>query len=135
MEESMASFEQLDLLLGEALENMMAAAAEIRALDAQKAKDYLRHIGMAIKELWAIREDVYSIRPDIKRDFVAEFECDPQRYEQLNGLHHRAVIAEEEGDIASARALYTELRNTSTYDWFKLLVEAGLFRTSEAERT
>jgi hypothetical protein len=70
MEELMASFEQLDLLLGEALENMMGAAQEIRALNAEKTEEYIRHIGMATGELWAIREDVYSFRPDIKRTFI-----------------------------------------------------------------
>ena len=35
----MASFEQLDLLLGEALENMMGAAQEIRALNTEKTKE------------------------------------------------------------------------------------------------
>ena len=127
----MASFEQLDLLLGEALENMMGAAQEIRALDTQKTKEYLRHIGMATGELWAIREDVYSVRPDIKRDFVTESRSDPPRFEKLSELHQRAGVAEEEGDVVSARALYTELQNSSPYGWFKLLAEAGLYRTSK----
>ncbi len=127
----MASFEQLDLLLGEALENMMGAAQEIRALNTQKTKEYLRHIGMATGELWAIREDVYSFRPDITRDFVTESRSDPPRYEKLSELHLRAGVAEEEGDVVSARALYTELRNSSSYGWFKLLAEAGLYRTSK----
>jgi hypothetical protein len=131
----MASFEQLDLLLGEALENMMGAAQEIRALDTQKTKEYLRHIGTATMELWAIREDVYSVRPDIKRDFVTESRSDPPRFEKLSELHQRAGVAEKEGDVVAARALYTELRNSSPYGWFKLLAEAGLYRTSEAERT
>lgn len=127
----MASFEQLDLLLGEALENMMWAAQEIRALDTQKTEDYIRHIGRATTELWAIREDVYSVRPDITRDFVTESRSDPPRYEKLSELHQRAGVAEEEGDLVSARALYIELRNSSPYGWFKLLAEAGLYRTSE----
>ncbi len=127
----MASFEQLDLLLGEALENMMAAAQEIRALDTQKTKEYIRHIGMATGELWAIREDIYSFRPDIKRDIVVEIEHDPQRYEELSDLHQRAGVAEEQGDLILARALYNELLHRSQYGWFTLLAQAALYRTSE----
>jgi hypothetical protein len=127
----MASFEQLDLLLGEALENMLGAAQEIRALGTPKEKDYIRHIGMVTTELWAIREDVYSVRPDIKRDFVAEHERDPQRFEELNDLHIRARIAEGEGDIDSARTRYIELLHRSQYGWFTLLAEAGLYRMSK----
>lgn len=86
---------------------------------------------MATLELWQIRDYIYSVRPDIKRDFVAERERDPQRFDELSGLRHRAVIAEEEGDIASARTRYIELLHRSQYGWLKLLAEAGLYRTSE----
>jgi hypothetical protein len=127
----MASFEQLDLLLGEALENMMGAAAEIRALNMEHTEENIKHIGMATLELWQIRDHIYSVRPDIKRDFVAERERDSQRFEELNDLHHRAGIAEEETDIALARTLYIELLHRSQYGWFRLLAEAGLYRTSE----
>ena len=127
----MASFEQLDLLLGEALENIMGAAAEIRALDTQKTKEYLKHIGRATMELWDIREDIYSIRPDIKRDLVAEHERAPQRFEELSDLHIRARTAEGAGGIDLARALYIELLHRSQYGWFTLLAEAGLYRTSK----
>ena len=130
----MASFEQLDLLLGEALENMMGAAAEIRALNTEHTQEYIKHVGMATLELWQIRDHIYSVRPDITRDFVVESRRDPQRFEKLSELHQRAGVAEEEGDVVSARALYIELRNSSPYGWFKLLAEAGLYRTSEAER-
>ena len=127
----MASFEQLDLLLGEALENMMGAAQEIRALNTEKTKECIRHIGMATGELWAVREGVYSFRPDITRDFVSESRSDRPRYEELSKLHERAGVAEEKGDLALARTLFTELLDKSHYGWFKLLAEAGLYRTSE----
>ena len=112
MEEKMASFEQLDLLLGEALENMMGAAQEIRALNTEKTKEYLRHIGMATGELLAIREDICSFRPDITRDFETESRSAPPRYEKLSELHQRAGVAEEQGDFVLARTLYNELLNT-----------------------
>ena len=127
----MASFEQLDLLLGEALENMMGAVAEIRALNTDQTKEDIKHIGMATMELWSIRDRIYSIRPDLKRDFLVEIERDPQRYEELNELNERARIAEESGNIGLARALYSELLHRSQYGWFTLLSEAGLYRTSE----
>jgi hypothetical protein len=130
----MASFEQLDLLLGEALENMMGAAAEIRALNTEYTKEGIKHIGMATLELWQIRDHIYSVRPDIKRDFVAEHERDPQRFEELNDLHISAGTAEERGDIALARTLYNDLLHRSRYGWFKLLAEAGLYRTSETNK-
>jgi hypothetical protein len=131
----MASFEHLDLLLGEALENMMGAAAEIRALDTEHTEEDIKHIGMATMELWEIRDRIYSVRPDIKRDFVVEHERETQRYEELSDLHQRAGTAEEAGNINLARTLYLELLHRSRYGWFTLLAEAGLYRTSEGGRT
>lgn len=125
----MASFEQLDLLLGEALEKMMDAAREIRLLKSTKEMTYIRHIGTATTELWAIREDVYSIHPEIKRDFFSENEKDPQRFEMLDELNRRANAAEEKGEKDLAKSLYVEMLNSSEYGWFKLLAEAGLYRT------
>ena len=127
----MTSFEQLDLLLGEALENMMGAAAEIRALDTERTEEFIKHIGMATLELWQIRDHIYSIRPDITCDFVTESKKDPPRYEKLSELLQCALAAEEQGDGASARALYRELLSNGYYGWFKLLAEAGLYRTME----
>jgi hypothetical protein len=46
-------------------------------------------------------------------------------------LHERAGVAEEKGDFVLARTLYAELLDKSHYGWFKLLAEAGLYRTSE----
>jgi hypothetical protein len=133
MEELMASFEQLDLLLGEALENMMGAAGEIRALDTEYTEEFIKHIGMATLELWQIRDRIYSLYPDITRDFVTESEKDWPRYEKLTELFHRAYGAEDQGDCASAQALYKELLSSGHYGWFKLLAEAGLYRTRDKE--
>lgn len=127
----MNSIEQLDLLLGQALENIMGAADEIRSLGLQESDAYIKHIGKATMELWDIRESLYALRPDIKRDFLSELESDPARYEQLSQLHQQAMVAETSGDMGSARTFYQELRERSKYGWFTLLAEAGLYRTSE----
>lgn len=130
----MASLEQLDLLLGEALESLMSAAAEIRALDSQHQTDDIRHIGMATTELWSIRDHIYALRPDMERDFVAESRTDPQRFECLDTLNRKAAAAELQGDMPAARALYLDLQKISQYGWFSLLAEAGLYRTARRSK-
>ncbi len=77
----MATFEHLDLLLGQALECMEEAANEIRALSLLKQKEMIKHIGRSIVELWEVRDVIYEIKPDIKRDFANEFSNDKQRFE------------------------------------------------------
>jgi hypothetical protein len=76
----MASFEHLDLLLGQALECMDEAAGEIKALSPFNRKDLFNRIGSSIVELWEVRTSIYEMKPEIKRDFVAEYSNDKQRY-------------------------------------------------------
>ena len=125
----MASYEHLDLLLGQALECMDDAADEIRALCIFSQKDLLKHIGDSIAELWEVREAIYEIKPEIKRDFVAEYSNDRQRYEDLQMIHKKATEAEENGDYDTAIRNYEELLLKSKYGFFKLIAEAGLYRT------
>jgi hypothetical protein len=126
----MASFEHLDLLLGQALECMDEAAGEIKALSPFNQKDLLNRIGRSIVELWEVRTSVYEMKPEIKRDFVAEYSNDKLRYEKLSDIHAEAVKAEEQGDQSLAVRYYSELLSISKYGYFKLLAEAGLYRSS-----
>lgn len=125
----MASYEHLDLLLGQALECMDEAAGEIKALSIINQKDMLKHIGRSIVELWEARDAVYELRPDIKRDFVTEYSNDKQRYEDLNLIQRKAAKAEEDGDFESAITIYSELLSKSKYGFFQFLAEAGLYRS------
>lgn len=125
----MASYEHLDLLLGQALECMNDAADEIGALSIFSQKDLLKHIGDSIAELWEVREAIYEIKPEVKRDFVAEYSNDRQRYEDLQMIHKKAAEAEENGDYGTAIRNYDELLLKSKYGFFKLIAEAGLYRT------
>ena len=85
----MASFEHLDLLLGQALECMDEAAGEIRDLSIYNQKELLNKIGLSIYELWEVRNMIYEIKPQLKRDFIRELEQDKTRYEELSKLHRR----------------------------------------------
>ncbi len=126
----MKSYEHLDLLLGQALECMDEAAGEIKALSVINQKEWLKHIGRSIVELWEVRDSIYEIKPDIKRDFVTEYSNDKQRYEDLNLIQREAAKAEDSGDYTSAINLYKELLEKSKFGFFKLIAEAGLYRST-----
>jgi hypothetical protein len=127
----MASLEHLDLLLGEALECIVKASKEVRGIDTVDSEEALRHFGKAITELWHVRETIYSLRPELKRDFVREYENGKLRYEELSELRERAGEAEGNSDLESAKKLYQELRQTSRFGYFRLIAEAALYRLSE----
>ena len=124
----MATFEHLDLLLGQSLECLEEAASEIRALSLVNQKEMLKHIGRSIVELWEVRDVVYEMRPDIKRDFAKEYSNDQQRFEGLNVIQRKAAEAERAGDYDLAIDIYKDLLSKSKYGFFQLHAEAGLYR-------
>ena len=125
----MSTFEHLDLLLGQALECMEEAASEIREISLVKQKEMLKHIGRSIVELWEVRDAIYEIKPDIKRDFAKEYSNDQQRFEDLNSIQRKAAEAERGGDYDEAMNIYKDLLSKSKYGFFQLLAEAGLYRS------
>lgn len=126
----MASVDELDFLLGEALGNIMRACGQVTTLDLQKSGKHLSHMGKAIYELWEVREVLHSMRPDIEPAYIREMDSDPVRYEELKQLREKAGSAEENGEAGSAHVLYAELLSRSRQGWFRMLAEAGLYRTS-----
>jgi hypothetical protein len=136
--EFMASLENIDLLIGQALEHIDEAAGEIKEIGLISQKDQLMRLGRAICELWEVREEIYKIKPEIKRDFVKEHSENKQRFENLSALFNKGFEAEKNGDIEEAGSAYGELLNISKFGYFKSLAEAGLYRVKNqlsAEKT
>jgi hypothetical protein len=127
----MASLNHIDMLLGESLECIDEAAGEIRDIDFPDQRETLKQLGRTICELWEVRERIYKIRPDLKRDLVIEYEKDKQRFEELDDLKNRALGAEKNSATEEARGLYQTLLATSRFGYFRLLAEAGLYRVSK----
>ena len=131
----MASLTHLDTLLGESLELLMEASSEIKSLNEINEKRCLRTIGKAVSEIWSVRDEIYRLNPSLKRDFVKEYEHNPQRYEFLNDLFHQAHNMEINRDVESAKKLYHELHRESRFGYFRMLAESGLYRLIELNRT
>lgn len=124
----MASLKHLDLLIGDALERLVDASDKVRNIRQIDNKQYRMKLGRIIAEIWILREELYGIDPDIKRDFVREHENDKERYEGLDKLHSKATEMEKSGDDPYAVKLYQELYEKSQFGYFRLLAEAGLYR-------
>lgn len=124
----MASLEHLDFLLGDALERLVEATDETRGLERIEKKPFIMGIGRIVSELWALREQLYKIDPEIKRDFVVEYEKDKVRFERLNKLYRDAFKQEKNGNVKLANDLYNKLYSISQSGYFRLIAEAGLFR-------
>jgi hypothetical protein len=126
----MASLEHLDILLGDSLELIIEAASEVRGIDQIDNKIFLMKIGKVVTSIWSIREDLYKIKPSLKRDFVVERELDKVRYETLGKLFQEALLEEENDNFEAARSFYQKLYDDSRFGYFRLLAEAGLYRSN-----
>lgn len=130
----MSSLRHFDLLLGEALEQLVEACAEVRNINSIDNRYFLKNIGRITLDIWKLRDKIYESDSKLKRDFVVELEFDKNRYENLNELHHKAFLKEKQREIDSAKLLYSELLEKSRFGYFRLLGEAGLYRLTVLEK-
>lgn len=75
----MDKLKHIDLLIGESLECMVEAASELKMVETIDTDKKRMRVGRAICELWEVRDSIYKVRPDLKRDFVREREVNKQR--------------------------------------------------------
>lgn len=129
----MVSFKHFDLCIGEALEQLQSAMAEVVKFkgEIKNSKEILTKTSSAMLEIWAARDIFYADNPECKRDFKREFEEDGKRYEELSEIQNRAVKFEEEGKFKEAGEIYKELLEISKYGFFKLVAQAGLYRCNQ----
>jgi hypothetical protein len=126
----MPSYQHLDALIGEALECADDAAGVVRDLQFAPVDRHLKKIGEAIVALWEVRDALYKACPELKRDFVAEYELDESRYNALLAIQNEADEAEKRGRVAEAARLYQNLLAEAKFGYFKLCAEAGIYRNS-----
>ena len=98
----MATFEELDGLLAEALQCLNDAAGLVRELTQLETKPSLMHLGHAISEAWELRGHVHRIRPDLKPPFVVEYEEDRVRYNKLSEISKEAHQLEESEEFGGS---------------------------------
>ena len=115
----MATFEELDGLLAEALQCLNDAAGLVRELTQLETKPSLMHLGHAINEAWELRGHVHRIRPDLKPPFVVEYEEDRVRYNKLSEISKKAHQLEDSGRSSEARGKFLDLRAASVRGYFK----------------
>ena len=127
----MSTLAETDLLLGEALDDLVGAATVCNSLeDGKIAQDLRRKIAHCVNVMWEIREWIYSCDSSAKPEFVDRYETESGKVDGYFAIHSEAHAAESEGDLARARDLYSQLLVATSIDLFKRYAEAGLYRTT-----
>ena len=126
----MNKLSELDVVLGESLEQANYAAKLVREIEALETKKNLIDIGNAIYALWEVRNRIYSIAPELKPDFVQDFEFNEVIFNQLGEIHAKAQALEAQLNFPEAQKQYALLLSSSKLGHFKRLAESGLYRVT-----
>ena len=105
----MRKLKKLDIVLGEALEQVNDAARLLRECKELETDENFQRIGHSINNLWEIREIIYKLKPSLKQDFVSELEGNKRRYGELSSLSGEAHDLEEKGSFDQAIKVYEQL--------------------------
>ncbi|AWB66207.1 hypothetical protein C2869_07055 [Saccharobesus litoralis] len=120
--------EKLDYELGQALEKLGTSAKLVRYIESQGFDFSLRKIGDCSISLWDIREQIYSLAPELKPSFIQEFEADRSRFDTLSKLSRQAKKLENDQKFQEASQVYKKLLAQSEHGHFRRVAEAGLYR-------
>ncbi len=126
----MYKLSELDHVLGESLENANYAAKLVREINTLDTKANLADLGQAICFLWEIRERIYAIAPELKPDFVQEFQLNESKFNELCQIHDKANNLEAEQKFSEAKDLYRQLLSRAKLGHFRRLAESGLNRVT-----
>jgi len=127
----MTTRKSLDLLLGEALEDLQAAAGAARAIPDFDFKPVLRAVGAATVGIWDVRKTLHDAEPSLEPEFVGLHESDPELCDRLFDELDTAAQAEARRDTSEAKRIYEGLLSASPIGFFKIQAQAGLYRLAQ----
>lgn len=103
---------------------------KIKEIETQKN---IMCIGNAIQEISKVRSTLYEEWPHLKPDIAKEISENYEQYKKLAVEIDLAYKAEEMGDFAQAREIFSSIRASAGAASIKIQAEAGLFRLAEQE--
>lgn len=119
----------IEHLMVEALDRIMLIAPLIKGVPELDRKKNVQRVGRAICELHDIRDEIYSLYPEIKPDIAKEVEADGwKEYGEKQKEIEEAYLSEENGDIEKANQIFLSILSKYDSGSFKMQAEAGLYR-------
>ncbi|MCA2016444.1 hypothetical protein LDJ79_10000 [Vibrio tritonius] len=123
----------IELLMVEALDRIVMIAPLVKEVEVLDGNKNVQHVGRAICELHEVRNEIYSIYPQLKPAIAKEveelgYELYGERQKEIEAAH----LAEEPGDIEKAKKLFQSILEKYQSGTFRMQAEAGLYRCSKA---
>ncbi|MBP3194665.1 MAG: hypothetical protein J6M05_03260 [Cardiobacteriaceae bacterium] len=117
-----------DIYLGEILELLTEVLAEIKEnKDDGIYKDLFSALSREMLNFWEIREKIYQVEPQIKRDFLLEMEEDKERFDELNRELQQALSLYREGDFPRAKEAFNQVLSKAQSGYFANICKAKIY--------
>ncbi|WP_342130156.1 hypothetical protein [Hydrogenophaga sp. OTU3427] len=126
----MASPESIYRLLRVASKLLDQAASEIRDGKLEPVRGNIEHIGRALSEIFDIRQKIYEVRPDLKREYLSEPSPNPEANRLLTRFMFEASELEDGGRTAEAIEKYKEFLAIETSELHREIAESEIMRLS-----
>jgi hypothetical protein len=123
----------IELLMIEALDRIVMIAPLVKEVEGLDRKKNVQRVGSAICELHDMRDEIYSIYPQLKPAIAKEVdELGYELYGEKQKEIEDAYLAEEAGDIEKAKKLFQSILEKYQSGSFRMQAEAGLYRCAQA---
>lgn len=120
---------KIDIFIGEILNILQNISYELSKSNDKDLVEASKHMAYFIPEIWNERGKLYNKFPNLKTDILHEFKQDKLRFELLYDINKKAFEYENKQEFKKAYSSYKKLFKMSQFGYFKLLAEAGMFRT------
>ncbi len=123
----------IEIIFSEVTDRITIVPPLINKLKEIEAQKNIMCIGNAIQEISKVRSALYEEWPHLKPNIAKEISENYEQYKKLVLEIDLAYQAEELGDFAKAREIFSNIRASAGAASIKIQAEAGLFRIAEQE--
>ena len=116
---SAPTLDELELFLGATCSLLNEAAGIAKELPFSSEQKVVRKIADALMQAWDVRDLIFTMRPDLKPDFVRAHEENPEEGKRFADTSVRADALGYEGSVAAA---------ATEYESFAASCEEGYYR-------
>lgn len=128
----MDSIESTHRLLRVAADLLDQAAAGIRESKIEPIRGNIEHIGRALVEIFQIQNSIYSLRPELKPEYLNHESPNPEANRLLTRFMFEASELEQIGRIAEAIDKFKEFLALEKSELHREIAEGEIERISRA---
>jgi hypothetical protein len=130
----MDAISRIEQLLAFSTQALGDVAQELRHAPELEKEKFLKVVGLALYNLSELRSSIYESKPELKPQHRQMADDDLPTYQKLTTLLESAWDFEVTNNLRDAKIAYEEILKETQVEYFVLLAQVGLFRSSGGVR-